>query len=113
VIPPGRDQHTSQTLQDWIATGPRVELLIGVPKDILQKNIDLARSTFTIMGLNTWITFCDVILAKLYLRENNLLVANLLFQKCLRSGLNSEDKSSCLEWLGNASQWGVGYSMSG
>jgi hypothetical protein len=47
-----------------------------------------------------------------FIREKDLVTAKLLFEKFLKFGLSSENKFFCLERLGNASQWGPGYSMS-
>ncbi|KAJ7695531.1 hypothetical protein B0H14DRAFT_2650553 [Mycena olivaceomarginata] len=65
------------------------------------------------MGLKSWITDCDTILAALHVREKGLLAAKSMFEKCLKLNLHSESESFCLEGLGNVSQWDVEYSVSG
>jgi hypothetical protein len=86
-----------------------IQVLTGVPKHDVQRNVDLARSIYNI---EAWVTStCYVILGGLQLRDKDLCAAQLLFEKCLRSAYNAEIKSLCLEGLGNASQWGTDYSM--
>ncbi|KAJ7321678.1 hypothetical protein DFH08DRAFT_818541 [Mycena albidolilacea] len=80
-----------------------------VPRHDVQQNIDLARSIFP-AGAEIAIA-CDFILGDLYLREQDLVAAQLLFAKCLQSSSHTDVKSFCLERLGNASQWSVDYSM--
>ncbi|KAJ7837654.1 hypothetical protein B0H14DRAFT_1094003 [Mycena olivaceomarginata] len=78
-----------------------IEVLIGVPKCDVQRNIDFARSIFTSVGHKTPTRHCDVILANLYLREQDLLAAKRLFENSLKlATANSEIKSLCLEKLG-------------
>ncbi|KAJ7820221.1 hypothetical protein B0H14DRAFT_1346542 [Mycena olivaceomarginata] len=89
-----------------------VQLLMGSPKDIVEKNISLAQSIFTTLGIRAMIISCEVELAALYLREKDLVTAKLLFEKFLKFGLSSDNEFFCLKWLGNANQWGPGHSMS-
>ncbi|KAJ7839136.1 hypothetical protein B0H14DRAFT_3140846 [Mycena olivaceomarginata] len=87
-----------------------IGLSMGVPKEIITRNIDHARSIFEISGLKPWVTACDAILAALCVRENDLPTAKLLFEKCLQSHSDNEIKSFCLEWLGDVSRWGAFHS---
>ncbi|KAJ7820231.1 hypothetical protein B0H14DRAFT_1346649 [Mycena olivaceomarginata] len=89
-----------------------VQLLMGAPKDIVERSITLAQSIFTGLGMRVLVTTCEVVLAALYLREKDLVTAKLLFEKFLKFGLSSDNEFLCLKWLGNAGQWGPGYSMS-
>jgi tetratricopeptide (TPR) repeat protein len=83
---------------------------MGVPKEIITRNIDHAQSIFEMFGLKPWMTACDTILAALCVRENDLPTAKLLFEKCLKLHLDNEIKSFCLEWLGDVSRWGAFHS---
>ncbi|KAJ7804177.1 hypothetical protein B0H14DRAFT_3154111 [Mycena olivaceomarginata] len=90
-----------------------LEVSIGVPKHDVQKNIDLARSIFMTSDHKSWIIYCDIILADLYLREQDLLVARRFFEQSLKLvPEDSEMKLFCFERLGNASFWGLDASVS-
>ncbi|KAJ7896620.1 hypothetical protein B0H14DRAFT_3604920 [Mycena olivaceomarginata] len=80
-----------------------IEVLIGVPKLDVQGNIDLARS---------WIICCDVTLADLCLREQDLLRAKTLFEKSLKVA-PEHVKLFSLERLGNVTSWGPDESIPG
>jgi hypothetical protein len=56
-----------------------IEVLIGVPKHDVQRNIELAQSIFTTIGDKSMIITCDCTLAVLYLREQDLPPAKRLF----------------------------------
>jgi hypothetical protein len=71
----------------------------------MQRNIDLAQSIFTHLGLKHWVTTCEATQAELYLMKRNLVAVDSLFKECLKSSFNSEIISFCIEWLGNVSQW--------
>jgi hypothetical protein len=47
-----------------------IEVLIGVPKHDVQRNIDLCRGLFTSKGRKSMMIYCDILLADLCLREN-------------------------------------------
>ncbi|KAJ7738554.1 hypothetical protein B0H14DRAFT_3168166 [Mycena olivaceomarginata] len=80
---------------------------IGVPKQDVQENIELAKSIFTTLNLKPLIICCDATLADLYIRENDLLTAKRLLKKCLELATeDSELKLFCFERLGNTSSWG-------
>jgi tetratricopeptide (TPR) repeat protein len=91
-----------------------IEVLIGVPKHDVQQNIELARSTFTTNGCKPMVICCDIILADLYLREQDLPAAKRLFEKSLKlAAEDSEFKLFCLERLGNVNSWGPDKSVPG
>jgi tetratricopeptide (TPR) repeat protein len=92
---------------DALLNVAEVEVWMGVPKHDVQRNIELARSKFTTMGLKREIICCDCALADLYLREQDLRGAKRLFERSLNlTPEDSEIKSYCFERLGNASSWG-------
>jgi tetratricopeptide (TPR) repeat protein len=86
-----------------------IEVLMGIQKHDVQQKIELAKSIYTV-GSQVTVT-CDAILGDLYLREKDLCAARLLFKKCLQIDLDAENKSLCLERLGDANQWGADDSM--
>ncbi|KAJ7907806.1 hypothetical protein B0H13DRAFT_1879258 [Mycena leptocephala] len=70
-----------------------IDVLIGAPKDEVQKNCDRARKMLDP--------------ADLYLREGNSLAAKTIFKRCLKETLEySQIQTYCLERLGNTSYWG-------
>jgi hypothetical protein len=73
----------------------------------LQRDIDLAKSTFQTIGYFRGMTWCDRTLANLNLREGHLVEAKTLFEKCLKSSLGKDVSSvtSCLEQLGDTYCW--------
>jgi tetratricopeptide (TPR) repeat protein len=85
-----------------------LDVSISAPKDDVQRNIDAARKILntTLLPVVTW---CDIVLADLYLRERDILAAKILFENCLNRsrGKDTEAVSYCLEKLGDASQWGA------
>jgi tetratricopeptide (TPR) repeat protein len=91
-----------------------IEVFIGVPKHDVEWNIDLARSIFTTAGYKSMIIYCDIILADLYLREQDLLEAKTLFGKSLKlAPEDNEIKLFCLKRLGNVNSWGPDESIPG
>jgi tetratricopeptide (TPR) repeat protein len=82
-----------------------VEVLMGVQKHDVQRNIDLARSIFTTLNVKPLTICCDATLADLYIRENDLPAARRLLEKLLISAEDSQIKLFCFERLGNASSW--------
>jgi tetratricopeptide (TPR) repeat protein len=91
-----------------------IEVLIGAPKDDVERNIDLARSMFTTAGRKSFTICCDITIASLYLREQDLPVAKTLLQKSLKSAPeDNEIKLFCLEQLGNVNSWGLDESIPG
>lgn len=91
-----------------------IEVLISVPKQDVQQNIDLCRGMFTSKGHKSMVICCDMILADLYLREQDLPVAKTLLQKSFELSPEHNDlKLFCLERLGNVNSWGPDESISG
>jgi tetratricopeptide (TPR) repeat protein len=91
-----------------------IDVMIGAPKDDVERNCDTARKIFNTTGYVEGVTMCDVTLADLYLREGNSLVAKMIFERCIkRTVVGSEILSHCLEKLGDSSCWGDLYGMSG
>jgi tetratricopeptide (TPR) repeat protein len=91
-----------------------IGVLIGVPKHDVQRNIELAQSISISMGHKSLAIWCDVTLAVLYLREQNLPPAKRLFEQSLNlAPEHGEIKSFCFEKLGNANSWGPDESISG
>jgi uncharacterized small protein (DUF1192 family) len=82
-----------------------IDGLIGAPKDDVQRNCDTARRILNTIGNVEGVTMCDVILANLYLREGNSLVAKTIFERCIKLSLSSEITTYCLEHLSYVSHW--------
>jgi hypothetical protein len=54
------------------------------------------------------VTLCETVLADLCLREGDILAAESLLEKCLKSSITQHQiASNCLERLGNVSRWNV------
>ncbi|KAJ7799192.1 hypothetical protein B0H14DRAFT_3788484 [Mycena olivaceomarginata] len=94
-----------------LANIAEIGLSMGVHQDLIQRDISDARAIFGTVGFKTGAKGCDPILAALYVRENDLLAAKLLFEKCLKLNPDNQIESFCLEWLANVSQWGAAYSL--
>lgn len=84
-----------------------LDILLDVPKDNVQKNLDTAKSLFNSIGYLSYAMICDISTGALHLRERNLLPAKLLFYECLSFfwGNHAEMVNYCLERLGNRSLW--------
>ncbi|KAJ7900494.1 P-loop containing nucleoside triphosphate hydrolase protein [Mycena leptocephala] len=84
-----------------------IDVMVGAPKDDVQRNCDRARKMLDSVGHVEGVTMCDVILADLYLREGNSLAAKTILARCLKVTLEySQIQTYCLERLGDASRWG-------
>ncbi|KAJ7930834.1 hypothetical protein B0H13DRAFT_2530704 [Mycena leptocephala] len=81
-----------------------IDVMIGAPKDDVQRNCDTARRILSTMGDAEAVTLCDITLADLQLREGNSLAANTIFKRCLTLE-HPQIQSHCLEQLGDASCW--------
>ncbi|KAJ7312948.1 hypothetical protein DFH08DRAFT_896257 [Mycena albidolilacea] len=85
-----------------------IAVSMGVQKQYVQENIELAKSIFTTLNVKPMIFCCDATLADLYIREKDLPTAKRLFKKCLELATeHSEIKLFCFERLGNTSFWGA------
>jgi hypothetical protein len=84
-----------------------IAVSMGVQKQDVQGNIELAKSIFTTLDLMPLIICCDATLADLHIREKDLPTAKILLEKSLISIAHSELKLFCFERLGNASSWGA------
>ncbi|KAJ7620689.1 hypothetical protein DFH06DRAFT_1305936 [Mycena polygramma] len=84
-----------------------IEVFIGVPRNVVQQNIDSAGKLFRTVGYECGAMACDAVLADLALRDGNLLAANSALLECLNWfwGKNAELTSYCLGCLGDASRW--------
>ncbi|KAJ7900489.1 hypothetical protein B0H13DRAFT_2517813 [Mycena leptocephala] len=58
-----------------------IDVLIGAPKDDVQRNCDRARKMFDTLGEVVAAIWCDVILADLHLREGNSLAAQTICER--------------------------------
>jgi tetratricopeptide (TPR) repeat protein len=84
-----------------------IDVVIGAPKDEVQRNCATARRILSTTGDTEAVTLCDIILADLQLREGNSLASKTIFKRCLTVGLEySQITTYCLERLGDASSWG-------
>ncbi|KAJ7888456.1 hypothetical protein B0H13DRAFT_1888406 [Mycena leptocephala] len=83
-----------------------IDVMIGAPQDDVQRSCDTARKIFNFIAKE--MIMCDTILADLYLREENLLAAQTIFERCIKLSLRSSEITTyCLERLGDASCWGA------
>jgi tetratricopeptide (TPR) repeat protein len=83
-----------------------IDVMIGAPKDDVQRDCDRARKMLDTLGDIVGVTLCDTILGDLYLREGNSLAAQTIFKRCLKVTLQSQIQTYCLERLGDTSRWG-------
>ncbi|KAJ7900473.1 hypothetical protein B0H13DRAFT_2517780 [Mycena leptocephala] len=84
-----------------------IDVLIGAPKDDVQRNCDRSRKMLDTLGHVEGVALCDVILADLHLREGNSLAAKTILARCFKVTLEySHIQTYCLERLGDASCWG-------
>ncbi|KAJ7856997.1 hypothetical protein B0H13DRAFT_1902417 [Mycena leptocephala] len=88
-----------------------IDVLIGAPKNEVQRNCARARKMSNTVGDVEGVTLCDVILADLYLREGNSLAAKTILKRCLKVALYSQVQTYCLERLGDTSCWGCFHGM--
>ncbi|KAJ7115471.1 hypothetical protein C8R44DRAFT_740047 [Mycena epipterygia] len=84
-----------------------ISVTIGIPKDNLLRNIDIARSIFDKVEFSSRITILDCIVADLQLRAGDVLAAQSLFQKCLKVswGIDVQIMTYSLERLGDVARW--------
>jgi hypothetical protein len=84
-----------------------IDVMIGAPKDDVQRNCDRARKILDTLGDVELVSMCDVVLADLYLREGNSLAAQTIYERCFKLNVGfSQITIYCLERLGDASCWG-------
>jgi len=88
-----------------------IDVCIGAPKEIVQKNIDTAKSLFKSIGYLRLMQWCDVVQADLQLREGDMLGAETLFAEGLRAtwGKNSDIVAYCLERLADKTRWNLSF----
>ncbi|KAJ7888455.1 hypothetical protein B0H13DRAFT_2533394 [Mycena leptocephala] len=90
-----------------------IDVLIGAPRNDVQRNCDRARKMLDTVGDVGAVTMCDVILADLHLREGNSLAAKTILVRCLKATLEySQIQTCCLERLGDANCWSGSEQMS-
>ncbi|KAJ7920300.1 hypothetical protein B0H13DRAFT_2268267 [Mycena leptocephala] len=90
-----------------------IDVVLGAPKNDVQRNCDKARKTFNTMGYVEGVALCDIILAGLYLREGDSLAAKTILKRCFKLNWGfSQITIYCLERLGNTSHWGYLHGMS-
>ncbi|KAJ7891072.1 hypothetical protein B0H13DRAFT_1887319 [Mycena leptocephala] len=101
------------TIQDPYSYGlallnvAEIDVLIGAPKNDVQRNCDRARKMLDTVGNIEGVKICDVNLADLHLREGNSQAAKIILVRCLRVTLEySQVQAICLERLGDTSHWG-------
>ncbi|KAJ7799786.1 hypothetical protein B0H13DRAFT_1932952 [Mycena leptocephala] len=90
-----------------------IDVLIGAPKDNVQRNCHRARKMLDTAGDTEGVAICDVILADVHMGEGNSLAAKRILERCLKVTLEySQIQTYCLEQLGDASRWGGSEQMS-
>jgi hypothetical protein len=99
-----RSIHTSifegTTIQDPYSYGSallnvaEIDVLIGAPKNDVQRNCDRARKILDTVGNVMGVALCDVVLADLHLKEGNSLAAKTILEKCLKVTLGYSEIQS-------------------
>ncbi|KAJ7855380.1 hypothetical protein B0H13DRAFT_2577854 [Mycena leptocephala] len=90
-----------------------IDVVLGAPKNDVQRNCDKARKMFNTMGYVEGVALCDIILADLYLREGDSFAAKTILKRCFKLNWGfSQITIYCLEQLGNTSHWGYLHGMS-
>ncbi|KAJ7347561.1 hypothetical protein DFH08DRAFT_936977 [Mycena albidolilacea] len=92
--------------QDRPALDSAIGICLGVSKEELQKNLDVAASAYMAVGFNIGVGMCDTVSASVLLQYGDTAAAKALFQRCLKlfSG-HSAITSYCLEQLSDMSRW--------
>ncbi|KAJ7792631.1 hypothetical protein B0H13DRAFT_2298856 [Mycena leptocephala] len=107
---------TMQDLHNYgfaLLTVAEIDVLIGAPKNDVQRNCDRARKMLDTVGDTEGVAICDVILADIHMNEGNSLAAKRILERCLKVTLEySQIQTYCLERLGDASCWGGSEQMS-
>ncbi|KAJ7457016.1 hypothetical protein FB451DRAFT_600510 [Mycena latifolia] len=90
-----------------------IDVLIGTPKDNVERNIGIAKALFDTMGELRLIAHCDAVRVDLLFREGDHVAANQSFQECLKLswGKNNDVATYCLERLGDVSHWDTRHQM--
>ncbi|KAJ7752284.1 hypothetical protein B0H16DRAFT_1723630 [Mycena metata] len=104
--------HNSYHLGFTSINVAEIEVLMGVPKNLIQEKIDAAY-TIAKGGQNKMLMIaCDLIQADFNLREGDM--SSFLFRQCLSVGWgkSSEAVTYCLERLGDSSRWEESHHLS-
>jgi tetratricopeptide (TPR) repeat protein len=91
-----------------------IQVIIGIPKNDVQKNIDTAKSIFENMGDHRLMMACDCFQADLNLREGFMEDAKAVFCQSLRASwrMDSDLVGYCLERLADVSKWDTSHCTS-
>jgi tetratricopeptide (TPR) repeat protein len=83
-----------------------IGICLGISKEEMQKNLDVAASAYKAVGFNIGVAMCDTVSASVLLHYGDTAAAKALFQRCLKlfSG-HSAITSYCLEQLSDMSRW--------
>jgi tetratricopeptide (TPR) repeat protein len=87
-----------------------IDVSMGTPKDVVQNNLDAAKSVFANLGQHKqFMIGADCFQADLSLREGDMLGAKTLLRRSLEAarGKDSEIVSYCLERLGDVNRWSI------
>ncbi|KAJ6530492.1 hypothetical protein DFH09DRAFT_1093541 [Mycena vulgaris] len=86
-----------------------LDVCIGTAKDVVQRNLDAAKSIFNTVRDARSGKYCDIAQAYLYLREEDQWAAHALLQETLKLSRGKENDivSHSLEKLGDPSCWNV------
>jgi tetratricopeptide (TPR) repeat protein len=86
-----------------------IDVIIGAPEQEVEQNLGKAKKVFSTGTYPDEMTYCDLVLANLKLREGDTLSAMKLFQDCLDSarGRDNEVVSFALERLADRNYWHV------
>jgi tetratricopeptide (TPR) repeat protein len=105
-IPPNTYRHGLVLLNLTI-----VDVIIGAPRDMVQRNRDKAASIFKTMGYLRLVEWCDILQADIELREGNLSAADKGYQRGLAASRGNDDEKTtyCLGKLGDRASWSNGH----
>jgi tetratricopeptide (TPR) repeat protein len=84
-----------------------IDVMTGAAGEAVQKNLNEAKTTLDTAKYLYGVTFCEMVLADLKLREGDTHSAEQILQKCLNStwGTQIEVVSFCLERFADRGQW--------
>ncbi|KAJ7887991.1 hypothetical protein B0H13DRAFT_1888545 [Mycena leptocephala] len=81
----------------------QIDVSVAAPIQNIQKNMETARKQFNNMGLAMELTMCETVLADLYLREGNILVAQIALEGFTLMDVH-RSRAECVLQLGDISK---------
>jgi tetratricopeptide (TPR) repeat protein len=85
----------------------QVDVEMGTSADLVQQNIDTAKTIFNKLHVSSTMIYCDSTEGALHLRDGDLLTAGTLLRKSLKSAWDKDVDvvAHCLERLGDINSW--------